>query len=97
VKLVLKDPIELKDNEGKTTETITELTFREKVVAGDMRGIKLATFIELEAGDVIKITSRLTGKVEAVIAKLSILDLYKCTEVLGGFFFGGSSDPASSS
>lgn len=83
MKLTLKKPITV----GETT--VTELTFREEVVAGDLRDISLTRIPELQTGDVLKLAGRLTGQTDLVMAKLSFADLIEVTGVVSGFLFGG--------
>lgn len=80
----LKRPIKL-----GTGDPITELNFREEVCAGDLRGISLADLATLKADDVLKIAGRLSGRSEPEMLKLSIPDLMKATEIIGGFLSAG--------
>jgi hypothetical protein len=89
VKYQLKEAIELS---GATP--ITELNIRERLVAGDLRGIKIgkmASPLELQTEDLLKILGRLTGRTEPEMNALGIEDLTNLLGVLGGFLSFGSS------
>lgn len=86
MKLTLKKPIRL----GETTPEITELTFREEVVAGDLRGIRqsaLATDPLID--DVLKIAGRLCGQPDAVMNRLSVYDTGEVMALVHDFFKRG--------
>lgn len=66
--------------------TVTELKLRNEVVAGDLRGIKLAEFVRgLPVDDVLTIGGRLSGQTAAVMNGLSFQDLSELTGAIGGF------------
>jgi hypothetical protein len=85
VKLALKRPIQV----GETSAPITELTFREEVVAGDLRGIKQSSLADPLVDDVLKIAGRLTGQPDAVMNRLSPEDLGEVMGIVHGFFKAG--------
>jgi hypothetical protein len=82
VKYVLKKAIQRGEN-----ETITELHFRDEVVAGDMRGIIMRE--EMTFDDMLKIAGRLCAQPDDVMNKLSFADLSKVGALVGGFFEAG--------
>ncbi len=82
MKYKLKKPI--KHGEG---ETITELTFREELCAGDMRGIPIRDPMFFD--DVMKLAGRLSGQPDAVIAKLAWPDLMGVLPLVAGFMGAG--------
>jgi len=81
----LKRPVAL----GEQGAPITELIFRESVVAGDLRGIKLASLREPATDDMLKIGGRLCGQPDAVMNRLSLEDFGKVMEIVGGFLSDG--------
>lgn len=76
---ILKKPIQL------TSESplITSLTFREEVVAGDMRGVPMRDPMLFD--DVLKIAGRLCGQPDAVLNKMSLVDLLEVAPLVAGF------------
>jgi hypothetical protein len=84
MKFVLKKPIQL--GEGPV---VTELNLREEIVAGDLRGIKIASLADMQTEDLLKITGRLCGQVDALMTKLDIGDFFKLVEIVGGFLARG--------
>lgn len=82
MKYVLKNPIQL--GEGPA---VTELNFREEVVAGDMRGLPMRDPMHWD--EILKLASRLSGQPEAVINKLSFRDLTEVTKRVAGFIGAG--------
>lgn len=80
---VLKKPVKL----GEQGETVTALTLRDEVCAGDMRGITMRT--ELDYGDAIKLISRLSGQPEALVNKLHFADFSELAVVVVGFLNAG--------
>jgi hypothetical protein len=83
--LKLKKPISL----GEEGAPITELSFREEIVAGDLRGIKLKSLEDPAADDLLKIAGRLCGQPDAVMSRLGLADLAQVLEVVGGFLSAG--------
>lgn len=84
MKYALKKPISI--GEGPT---LTELVFREEVVSGDLRGIKLRSLEDPATEDMLKIAGRLCAQPDVVMNKLSMEDLGGVLEVIGGFLSGG--------
>lgn len=70
--------------------TITEITLREELCAGDFRGIKLRAISDPTGDDMIKLISRLSGHPEAVIGHvphgMGEQDLDELGEKVIGFF-----------
>ncbi len=66
---------------------VTELTFREEICAGDMRGIVMREAMEF--GDMLKIAGRLCGQPDALMNKLSFADMLKVLEMVGLFMGAG--------
>lgn len=83
MKLVLKKPVSV----GETT--VAELSFREELVAGDLRGIKLSSLSDPASDDLLKIAGRLCGQTDAVMNKLSLADMSEVIGIIGGFLSGG--------
>ncbi len=81
----LKRPLRLTESAAE----VTELHLREELCAGDLRGIKLATLGDMATEDVLKVTSRLCGQPEALLAKLHVADLMKIAEIVVGFLGSG--------
>ena len=76
MKITLKKPI------PSGSETLTELTLREEIVAGDMRDIELGRMV---FGDIVKLASRLSGQPESVLDKMSSQDLVQVTNAVTDF------------
>lgn len=83
--LKLKKPIA----HGELSAPITELSFREEVVAGDLRGVAMREPMMFE--DLLKIAGRLCGQPEAVMQKLSVTagDMNEVLQLVGNFMSGG--------
>ena len=77
MKYTLKKPIQF------GSQTITELTIREEVVAGDLRGIPLRD--PMYADDVLKLIGRLSAQPDVVIQAMSIADFMEVGELVQGF------------
>ncbi len=82
VTLKLKKPIMV--GEG---EPITELSFRDEVCAGDMRGLAMRDPMHWD--DILKIAGRLCGQTDVVMNKLSFADTAKVVEMTGNFMSAG--------
>lgn len=69
---------------GKTT--ITELTIR-KPLTGDLRGVKLIDFIELDINALAKVLPRITTPTieEHEVFQMDLLDLSEVTKVMADF------------
>lgn len=90
----LKRPVVIKGDDGEPVETIDKLVLRTTVCAGDLRGIPIRS--PPYAEDILKMLSRLTGKPEVVLDKLSIDDFSEVGEIVIGFFAGSPAlDPES--
>lgn len=85
MKLALKKPIRV----GETTPEISELTFREEVVAGDLRGIRMSALADPSVDDLLKIGGRLSGQPDAVMNRLSPEDFGEVAALVNGFFASG--------
>jgi hypothetical protein len=81
MKYTLKRPIKVGSIE------VTELNFREEVVAGDMRGIAMRSPMHWD--DILKLTARLCAQPDQVINAMSAADLPKVTELVSGFLASG--------
>lgn len=84
MKLVLKDEIPLGE-----LEPLRELNFRERIVAGDMRSIKVNSLSDPSLDDLLRIAGRLCGQPDAVLNKLSLADLAEVVALVGSFLSGG--------
>jgi hypothetical protein len=69
------------------SETITELTIREKVVAGDMRGIEMRQ--RPLHDDIMKLAGRLTGQPDPVIQAMAFADYIEVANLVAGFIDPG--------
>jgi hypothetical protein len=69
---------------GKTT--ITELTIR-KPLTGDLRGVKLVDFIELDIDSLAKVLPRIATPAiaEHEVFNLDLIDLSEITKVIASF------------
>lgn len=85
MKYTLLEPVVI-EGDKNGTQTIAELNIREKVVAGDMRGLPLD---KMEHDHMIRLISRLSGQPEFVIAKLSIQDYVALAGKVDAFMEGG--------
>lgn len=89
MKLVLKEPIVMGDM------TITELNVRERVVAGDLRGIPMRN--PMLTDDLLKIAGRLCAQPDNVMNALGLEDFEQLAEVVMGFSNGGQRTPTTPS
>ncbi len=83
--LKLSKPIVL--TEGSTA--IEQLTFRDELVSGDLRGIKLSSLGDPTADEMLKIAGRLCAQPDAVMNRLSLADLGGVLELVAGFMSAG--------
>lgn len=86
----LKKPIQITGKGAggsENTETISELKFRNEVVAGDMRGIPVRD--PMDYGDLLKIAGRLCGQPDHVINRLSFADMTEVISLVSGFMGSG--------
>lgn len=88
MKLVLKRPIRV----GEKGE-LTELVLRERICAGDYRGLKLGSLMtspaEVSIDDFLKIAARLAGQPDLVMNDLSEEDLGAVIEAVISFRLAG--------
>lgn len=87
IKYALKKPIAHGD------DMITELRFRDEVVAGDLRGIRFGKE-GLVTEDLLRIAGRLCGQTDPVMSKLSMPDFCAVSEMIGGFLGAGLTLPS---
>lgn len=80
MQLKLKEPIQF------GSATLTELVFREKLVAGDLRGLRPGSMNDLTFDDFLKVASRMSGQPEAALYGLSLEDLTAVLGVVADFF-----------
>lgn len=85
MKYTLKKPITV----GEKGQPVTELVFREEVVAGDLRGIKLSSMADLTADEVCKIAGRLCGQPDVVMSRLGIDDFAEVVRIINPFLNPG--------
>lgn len=83
--IILKKPIRL----GETTPEIRELRFRDELVSGELRGIKISGLQDPDVGDLLKIAGRLCGQPDVVMNRLAVEDLGAVVEVVAGFLSDG--------
>ncbi len=84
MKYTLKKPVQL--GEG---EPVTELVFREELVSGDFRGLKVNSLSDPLMDDLLKIAGRLCAQPDVVMGKLGMLDLSEVIGIVGGFLQAG--------
>ncbi len=89
MKIVLQRPIKV----GEKGE-VTELHLRERLCAGDYRGLKLGslmatTLAEVPVDDYLKLAARLSGQPDLVINDLSELDLAAVINAINDFRSAG--------
>lgn len=65
------------------SDTVTELKFREKIVAGDLRGVPMRDPMHFE--DLLKIAGRLCAQPDPVMNSLEFADAMEVVGVVGGF------------
>ena len=82
-KVVLRKPIQI----GEEGAPITELTFRDEIVAGDMRGVPIRDPPYWD--DVLKIAGRLCAQPDPVMNKLSMADLQEVFALVNSFTGSG--------
>lgn len=85
MKYELKKPIQV----GEKGEPITALVFREEMVAGDLRGIKMGSMGDLSSDDILKIAGRLCAQPDIVMNKLSIPDFAEVVKIVLPLLQGG--------
>lgn len=81
MKLTLKEPVVVGDT------TVTELNVRDRVVAGDLRGIPMRN--PMLTDDLLKLAGRLCGQPDHVMNALSLEDFERLAGVVVGFSNGG--------
>lgn len=85
MKYTLKNPVKV----GESQPPVTELVFREEVVAGDLRGVKMSGLADPSVDDLLKIGGRLCAQPEAVMNRLSPEDFGEVAAIVNGFFRAG--------
>lgn len=83
--IVLKEPIRI----SETLPEIRELCFREKIVAGDLRGIKMSSLQDPDMGDLLKIAGRLCGQSDMVMNRLELKDIPTVIGLVSDFLSDG--------
>jgi hypothetical protein len=94
MKYTLKKPVQFGE------KLIADLTMREEICAGDVRGIKLGALGDpstMPAEDMMRLIGRLSGLTDGEIAKLGLQDLAALSNAVLDFFSLGSSPKAASS
>jgi len=74
---------------GETQPPVVELHFREEVMAGDLRGVKMSGLADPSVDDLLKIGGRLCAQPEAVMNRLSPEDFGEVAAIVNGFFRSG--------
>ena len=90
MRYALKKPIQVTPD----AVPVTEITLRESLCAGDLRGIKLGKIVsplEMQTEDLLKIIGRLSARSEPEVNALGLEDFAALAEVVGGFLSPGSS------
>lgn len=89
MKLVLERPLRV----GDQGEHLTELVLRERICAGDYRGLKLGSLMttpaEVPVDDYLKIAARLSGLPDVVINDLGEADLAAVINAINSFRLAG--------
>lgn len=87
--LKLERPLKI----GEQGAQITELNLRERICAGDYRGLKLGSLMtavgDVPVDDYLKIASRLSGQPDAVINDLGEADLAAVINAINSFRMAG--------
>jgi hypothetical protein len=83
MKLTLKKPV------SHGSEKVAELTFREEVVAGDLRGLKVSALADPSVDDLLKIAGRLCAQPDLVMNQLGPEDLGEVAAYVYSFFGSG--------
>lgn len=85
--ITLKKPIQV--GEGGL---VTQLTFRDEVVAGDLRGVNLAHLSGdmFDAAEILKVAGRLCAQPDPVMNRLSLADFQEVSALVVGFIEGGT-------
>jgi Phage tail assembly chaperone proteins, E, or 41 or 14 len=91
MKLTLAKPVAV------GSETVTELNFREAVVAGDLRGIKMRSLADMTVDDVLKIGGRLCAQPDPVMNALCMDDVAELFKLVNDFLSGGQKTGTGSS
>jgi hypothetical protein len=65
---------------------VSEIIFTRRLKAKDFRGISVNN---ITFDDMLKLISKATGEVQAVIDELDTEDMMKCTEVINSFLSAG--------
>lgn len=90
MKLTLKEPVERCTEDGKILATISELNFRDRLTAGDFRGLRVSSLgPEMMVDDMLRLASRLCAQPDDVLNKLGMIDLDAVTNTIMGFRLAG--------
>jgi hypothetical protein len=82
MKYQLKEPIQLGE-----APAITELNLREKIVAGDMRGMAMRD--PMQHDEILKLIGRLCGQPDPVINRMAFADYQEVASLVAGFMQPG--------
>lgn len=82
MKYTLKVPIEFGEN-----QTLTELTLREKIVTGDMRGLPMRH--PFHHDEIIKLIARLSAQPDPVIHRMAFADYLEVSAIVARFMNPG--------
>jgi len=85
MKYQLKKPLTLAPGHAP----LSELTFREEVTAGDLRGVKLRALEDPITDDMMKIAAHLCAQPEHVLYKLGLADMTEVLKIVGDFLGAG--------
>jgi hypothetical protein len=72
-----------------TGEPVTELNMREKIVSGDLRGMKVSDLADMPIDQILKVAGRLCAQPDTVMQKLCIADTLAVVEQATLFFVSG--------
>jgi hypothetical protein len=84
VKIQLTKPVQV-----GTGPLVEELTLREEVVSGDLRGVKWTALAESDHDALMRVAGRLCGQPDPVMMGLCLADTLRVVEVVSGFFSAG--------
>jgi hypothetical protein len=89
MRVKLKRPIQIAAKDGAEIETISELTIREEICAGDLRGIKLKSLEDPSMDDLLKIAGRLAAQPDHVMNRLGLDDMGEIVQAVASFLDRG--------
>jgi len=94
MKITLKDPVSIGSDhtKGDGIINVSEFNMREKVVSGDLRGLKVSELADPPVEKALVLAGRLCGQLDLVMQKLSVRDTIEVVGAALGFFASGLTD-----